>query len=43
MTRRRDVIKAGLAIALAGKRASAWAAEKSKDKDKERPRAGWFP
>jgi aryl-alcohol dehydrogenase-like predicted oxidoreductase len=36
MTRRREVIKAGLAAALAGS-ASVWAAEKSKDKDKERP------
>jgi aryl-alcohol dehydrogenase-like predicted oxidoreductase len=37
MTRRREVIKAGLA-ALAGTQiATAWAAEKSKSKDKERP------
>jgi aryl-alcohol dehydrogenase-like predicted oxidoreductase len=36
MTRRREVIKAGLAAALAGS-SYAWAAEKSKDKDNERP------
>ena len=34
MTKRREVIKAGLAVALAGS-SHAWAAEKSKDKDKE--------
>jgi aryl-alcohol dehydrogenase-like predicted oxidoreductase len=38
VTRRRDVIKAGLAT-LAGTQAlAAWAAEKSKEKDKDKPR-----
>jgi aryl-alcohol dehydrogenase-like predicted oxidoreductase len=37
MTKRREVIKAGLAAALAGS-GYAWAAEKSKDKDKDKER-----
>ena len=39
MKGRRDVIKAGLATIAGAQIGSAWAAEKSKDKDKERPPA----
>jgi aryl-alcohol dehydrogenase-like predicted oxidoreductase len=39
MTRRRELITAGLATLAGAHLASAWAADRSKDKDKEKPKA----